>query len=200
MGVRFEHNVAAFLLLLLSTFAFAPGAMGQEQEESEWENPQSDRFRIGVQDQLRVVVWGQPELSLSLTVRPDGKITLPLIHDVDVEGRTPEEVRLTITERLENFIRDPNVTVIVEAINSFRIFFVGEVNTKGVLQLFRPTRILQAIAMAGGPTEFSKNEITLVREEYGIEKRIPIDYKKLLAGDPRQENIYLKPGDTLIFK
>lgn len=157
-------------------------------------------FTIGIEDKLSIVVWGEPDLSLDVMVRPDGKITIPLVHDVDVDGLTPDEVRSTIAERLGRYVRDPNVTVIVKEINSFKVFFVGEVNTQGALQFLRPIRILQAVAMAGGPTEFSKKEITLLREELGVEKRIPIDYKKLLAGDPTQENLHLRPGDTLIFR
>ena len=157
-------------------------------------------FTIGIEDKLSIVVWGEPGLSMEVTVRPDGKITIPLVHDVDVDGLTPDQVCATLTERLGQFVRDPNVTVIVQEINSFRVFFVGEVTTKGAIKFVRPIRVLQAVAMAGGPTEFSKKEITLLREEFGVEKRISIDYRKLLAGDPAQENIPLRPGDTLIFK
>ena len=107
---------------------------------------------------------------------------------------------MAITSKLGDFVRDPNVTVIVEEINSFRVYFLGEVQTPGALLFYRPIRVLQAISMAGGPTEFSKGGVTVLREEYGVEKRIQIDYKKLLTGAPGQENIYLKPGDTVIFK
>jgi polysaccharide export outer membrane protein len=172
----------------------------QSTEQPESSVVDARPFTIGIEDQLRVVVWGEPDLSVTTKVRPDGKITIPLIQDIDVDGKTPEEIRLAIASRLSDFVRDPNVTVMVEQINSFRIYFIGEVNTKGAVQLYRPTRVLQAIAMAGGPTEFSSKNITLLREEYGFEKRIQIDYKKLLAGTGGQENIYLKPGDTLIFK
>lgn len=187
---------AGVLVLVL----FATGGVAETERMDQLTQPDPHRFAIGVEDQLRIIVWGEPELSLTVSVRPDGKITVPLIHDVEAAGETPEELRLVITERLGKFIRSPNVTVIVEQINSFRVFFLGEVETRGVQQLNRPTRVLQAIAMAGGPTAFSKNVITLLREERGVEKRIPIDYKKLLAGDRGQENLYLRPGDTLIFK
>ena len=92
------------------------------------------------------------------------------------------------------------MTVIVEEINSFRVYFLGEIATRGPLQFYRPTRLLQGIATAGGLTEFAKKEITIVREEYGVEKRIEVNYKKLVAGDPGQQNIFLKPGDTVLVK
>ena len=187
----------AISILILATLA----TWSQEPDPGDDKDAVDRRdFTIGIEDQLRIVVWGEPELSLAVVVRPDGKVTIPLVHDVDVQGLTPEEVRIAITKGLSQFVRDPNVTVIVEKINSFKVFFVGEVKTPGVLQLFRPTRVLQAVAMAGGPTEFSKKEVTLLREEFGMERRIPIDYRKLLAGDPSQENLYLRPGDTLVFK
>jgi polysaccharide export outer membrane protein len=87
----------------------------------------------------------------------------------------------------------------VESINSYRVYFLGEVARQGALQFYRPTRLMQGIAAAGGLTEFAKKEITLVRERGGVEKRFRIEYKRLINGDPGQENIYLEPGDTLIF-
>ena len=172
----------------------------QTENESAADLTEEPAFTIGIEDVLRIVVWDEPELGGSVKVRPDGMITIPLIHDLKVDGLSPEEVRQEIGRRLGEFVRDPDVTVVVEQINSYRIYLIGEVNTKGALQFYRPMRVLQAIAMAGGPTDFSKNTIILLREEYGIEKRIQIDYKRLLDGDLRQENLYLKPGDTLIFR
>jgi polysaccharide export outer membrane protein len=158
-----------------------------------------DEYTVGVEDVLRVFVWGEPELSVQVQVRPDGKITVPLVHDIAVKGLTPHEIRDRVTEELSKLIRDPNVTVIVEQINSFRVFFLGEVREQGTLQFYRPTTLLQGVAAAGGLTEFSKKDITLVRAENGVEKRHKIDYKRLIAGDPSQPNLLLKAGDTLIF-
>jgi polysaccharide export outer membrane protein len=165
------------------------------------ETPPRDAFVIGVEDQLSIVVWNEPELSKQVKVRPDGRVSLPLIQDVEVVGRTPEQVRILLTEKLKAVaLRDPIVTVIVDQINSFRVYFLGEVTTQGAMQFYRPIRILQAVAEAGGPTQYSKKQITLVREEFGLERRMEIDYKKLLEGATGQENLYLRPGDTLIFK
>lgn len=159
-----------------------------------------DEYRIGIEDVLRVAVWGEPGLSIdALKVRPDGKITVPLVNDIHVVGMTPLEVKEQITAKLADFIREPNVTVIVQQINSFRIYFLGEVTTQGAINFTRPPRLLQAVAAAGGLTQFSKKEIVLLRQQDGLEKRYPINYKQLLAGDPRQENLWLEPGDTLLF-
>jgi polysaccharide export outer membrane protein len=107
-------------------------------------------------------------------------------------------VRQTLTEGLAKFIRDPKVTVIVEEIHSFRVYVLGEVVNQGVQEFHSPTRVLQALAAAGGLTQFSKKEITLLRQEEGVEQRIKVDYKRLVGGDRNEKNLYLKPGDTIL--
>jgi len=153
---------------------------------------------IGVEDVLEVIVRDRDEVSRTVTVRPDGKITLPFINDVYVRGMTPEGVRAAITERLTDFFQDPYVTVIVEQYNSFKIYFLGEVNQQGPLILGSPTRLLQALSAVGGVTEFSKREAVIVRESSGVQERIEIDLKKLLQGKDFSQNIYLRSGDTIL--
>ena len=184
-------------LLALSLLFWGP-VSGQEPAEVP-DRSGRESYRIGIEDELRVFVWGEPDLSGSFRVLPDGSISLPLAHDIPVQGLTTVEVRKVVRDALGKFINDPNVTVIVETINSYRVYFLGEVARQGALQFYRPTRLMQAIAAAGGLTEFAKKEITLVRDRGGVEKRFRIDYKRLINGDPAQENIYLEPGDTLIF-
>ena len=181
------------LSVLISGVAVAqeqPGAANRSGPES---------YRIGVEDVLRIFVWGEPDLSGQFRVLPDGSISLPLVHDVLVRGLTTTEVRKAVTDRLSEFINEPNVTVIVESSNSYRIYFLGEVSRQGAIQFYRPMRLMQAIAAAGGLTEFAKKEITLVRDLGGAEVRFQIDYKRLINAAPGQKNIYLEPGDTLIF-
>lgn len=155
-------------------------------------------FVVGVEDVLRIAVWGEPTLNMDVRVRPDGKISFPLVNDLFVDGMTPEQLAQELTKRLAKFIKEPNVTVIVQEINSFRVYLLGEVRTQGAQIFRRPTRLLQAITGAGGLTEFSKKEIILIRDQDGVERRIRIDYKKLIAGEGAQENIFLKPGDTIL--
>jgi polysaccharide export outer membrane protein len=157
-------------------------------------------YRVGIDDVLKVVVWGELALSQeALKVRPDGAITVPLVNDIRVVGLTPMQIRDLLAEKLAQYIRDPNVTVIVQEINSFRVYFLGEVTIQGAQSFSRPPRLLQAIAAAGGLTQFSKKEVVLLRQEGATETRHSINYKLLVAGDPRQENVWLRPGDTLIF-
>jgi polysaccharide export outer membrane protein len=161
--------------------------------------PGSDTdYIIGVEDVLTIAVWGETSLSATVFVRPDGKITFPLVNDILVAGLTPNEVREALGERLANFIRDPNVTVIVDKINSFRVYLLGEVAIQGVLNFNRPVRVLQAISIAGGFTQFSKREIIILRQEEGGEMRISINYKRLMSGEEGENNLFLQPGDTLL--
>jgi polysaccharide export outer membrane protein len=187
--------------IVLSALLLFPPALAQSTSRSEAASvpPQSGSdYTIGIEDLLRVSVWGEAGINLAVRVRPDGKITVPLVNDIKVEGLTPEQVRNELSRRLASVIREPNVTVIVEEINSFRIFVLGEVNRQGPINFYRPTRLLQAIATAGGLTQFAKKEITLLREEGGVEQRSRIDYKQLIAGESTQKNVFLKPGDTLL--
>jgi polysaccharide export outer membrane protein len=154
-------------------------------------------YVIGIEDVLHVSVWGEPALNLTVRVRPDGKITVPLVNDVRVVGQTPEQARRTLAARLGNFIRDPNVTVVVDEINSFRIYVLGEVNKQGVLEFRRPVRLLQALSTAGGLTQFSKKELMILRDQDGVEQRIRVDYKRLVSPEGGG-NLFLKPDDILI--
>ncbi len=184
------------LLLMLVLISAAP-LLAEQAAEGEPVDV-NEEYRIGIEDVLQVVVWGEEDLSLSVAVRPDGFITLPLVNDIKVVGDSPNSVAERIKTELSAFIRDPNVTVIVEEINSFRVFVLGEVNTQGALHFRRPTRLLQAIASAGGLTEFSRREAVLLREQHGVEKRIRVNLKHLLAGNPETENLMLLPNDTVI--
>ena len=185
------------LALVLSASAFV--SIAGSSPAPDGATSELEPYLIGVEDQLRIVVYNEAELSGTFAVRPDGRITVPLVGDILVLGQTTDRVKELITKALSTVVREPNVTVIADAINSYRVYFLGEVKTPGAIQLFRRTRLLQAIATAGGPTEFAKNQITLIREEGEGESRRVIDYKKLLAGDPDQPNLVLQSGDTLVF-
>lgn len=158
----------------------------------------SSDYVIGVEDQLTISVWKEPELNLSVAVRPDGKITFPLVGDLQASGKTPKQLSQTLTEALSRFIKEPIVTVIVAQINNFKVYMLGEVATQGVQVLRQRTRLLQVIAMAGGLTPYSNKNIVLVRDENGREVRTEIDYRKVINGDRPETNVFLKPGDTII--
>ncbi len=183
--------------IVLGIALIASAARAQSPESAPPARAEGD-YTVGIEDVLRVSVWGEQALDLTVRVRPDGKISYPLVNDLKVEGLTPEQIRKELTTRLSAFIREPNVTVIVSEINSFTVYVLGEVTRQGALSFHRPTTLLQALAAAGGLTQYSKKEIVLLRDRQGGEERMRIDYKRLLAGEPSQPNIYLKPGDVLL--
>ena len=158
-----------------------------------------DQYVIGPEDVLYINVWREDTLTRSILVRADGKISMPLIDDVQAAGLTPLQLKQNITDKLKQFIDNPNVSVVVTEANSFKVFVTGEVRTPGVYRLKSETTLLQIIPMAGGFTEWAnQKKITVIRKEGGKEKRITANYKKILEGEDPKLNIVLKPGDTVV--
>jgi polysaccharide export outer membrane protein len=158
----------------------------------------NETYVIGPQDVVSVSVWKEADLSGALPVRPDGKISMPLLHDVQAAGFTPMELAADISSKLKKFVQDPQVSVVVTAINSQRIFILGEVGHAGPLPLNAGMTALQAIATAGGVTPFAnQKKIYILRSENGAAQKLPFNYKKAIKGDERQ-NIMLKSGDTIV--
>jgi len=156
-------------------------------------------YIIGAQDVLDISVWKEPDLTRSVPVRPDGKISLPLLNDVQAAGLTPMKLSEEITAGLKKFVTDPQVTVIVSAINSQRIYILGEVARAGAYPLLPGMTVLQALSSAGGFTQFaSLKKIYILREENGKEQKYPFNYKEVVAGRHAEENILMKAGDTVV--
>jgi polysaccharide export outer membrane protein len=155
-------------------------------------------YKLGAEDAIHVDVWKQPSVSGPLLIRPDGKISIPLIGDLTAEGLTPMALAASIAAHLKNFINDPSVTVTVTAVNSKRVFFIGEVNRAGPLSLTRQMTVLQAISAAGGLTTFAnRKKIYILRGEPGAQKKLRFDYNKALkTGD--EQGVSLMPGDTIV--
>ena len=156
-------------------------------------------YVIGPDDVLVVVFWREKEMSSEVSVRPDGKISLPLLNEVQASGFTPEELRLKLTEVASKLIEEPTVTVIVKQINSRKVFVTGQVGKPGPYPLSGPTTVLQLISMAGGLHEYadSKN-ILIMRTENGKPVSFKFNYKDVSKGKNLKQNIELKPGDTII--
>lgn len=157
-------------------------------------------YVIGPEDVLQVLYWREKDMSAEVTVRPDGMITLPLLNDVQAAGLTPEQLRDKINELSKKFLQeDPTVTVVIKAINSRKVFITGSVTKPGPYALTSPTTVLQLIAMAGGLTEFAdQGKIGVMRQENGKLVRYPFNYKNVAKGKNLDQNIELKPGDTVI--
>jgi polysaccharide export outer membrane protein len=163
-------------------------------------------FVLGPDDVLHVEFWRDKELSADVTVRPDGKITLPVLNDVQAAGLTPDQFRDKVLEQAKRFIEDPQVTITVKEIKSRKVFITGEVNKGGTYLLNDRMTVLQLIAAAGGLTEFAKSKnIIIMRPDAGGGVRpagqaitFKFNYKDVLAGKNLKQNIELKPGDTVI--
>jgi polysaccharide biosynthesis/export protein len=156
-------------------------------------------YVIGAQDVLDISVWKEPEVSRTVPVRPDGKISLPLLNDVQAAGLTPAQLAAQLTESLKKFVANPQVTVIVTIINSQRIYILGEVGRAGAYPLLPGMTILQALSSGGGFTQFANTKkIYLLRQENGKQVKFPFNYKEVIGGRNPEQNIPLKAGDTIV--
>lgn len=156
-------------------------------------------YRIGAQDVLRIDVWREDQLTRTVPVRPDGKITLPLLNDVQAVGLTPMELAAAIRDELKKYITNPQVTVSVTEINSRRIYVSGEVSKAGAYQLLPHMTVLQALSGSGGFTAFARiKNIYVLRSESGKPVKIPFNYKQAIAGKNPEQNIELQPGDVVV--
>jgi polysaccharide biosynthesis/export protein len=155
-------------------------------------------YVLGSDDQLHITVWKETDFTVSLPVRPDGKISLPLINDIQAAGLTPMQLRDSITEKLKKYIADPRVTVVVTAMNSRRVFVSGEVLHTGAMPLLPNMTMLQALAAAGFTQFANLKGIYVLRMENGKQVRIPFNYRQVIKGNHPEQNIPLRPGDTVV--
>jgi len=156
-------------------------------------------YVIGPTDVLDISVWKEPEVSRTVPVRPDGRISLPLLSDVQAAGLTPTQLAAHITESLRKFMAGPQVTVIVSTINSQRIYILGEVTRTGAYPLLPGMTVLQALSSAGGFTQFANiKNIYLLRQENGQQVKHAFNYKDVTNGKKPEQNVVLKAGDTII--
>jgi polysaccharide biosynthesis/export protein len=178
----------------------AAGAPTQEQPEATTSRPHNDSFIIGNDDMLAISVWKEPDLTKSVPVRSDGKISLPLVGEVQATGRTPLQLEQDIAAKLQSYITAPQVTVIVEQINSKKFNILGEVGKPGSYSLSTSPTVVDAIATAGGLRDFAKKSgIYILRQTAdGKETKIPFNYKDFLKGKHIEQNIKLEPRDTII--
>jgi polysaccharide export outer membrane protein len=155
-------------------------------------------YVIGPDDVLHVAVWKEADLTATLPVRPDGKISLPLLNDVQAAGLTPQQLGVSLTEKLKKYIADPRVTVVVTSINSKRIYLVGEVLHTGAMPMLPNMTILQALSSAGLSQFANTKRIYVLRTENGKQQKMPVDYRKLVKGEQIEQNYVLRPGDTIV--
>jgi len=193
--------VIAFSLATLPAWATQNPASKDKAPTSDPKIPISQAsapYVIGADDTLFISVWKEPDLTETLPVRADGMISLPLLNDVQAAGLTPMQLGSTISEKLKKYVSDPRVTVVVTQMNSKRVYVTGEVLHPGAMNLTPDMTVLQALASAGF-TQFANTKgIYVLRNENGAEKKFPVNYKKLVKGNASNQNILLKPGDTIV--
>ncbi len=183
---------AAIFALTLAACAGSP--------QYNWKAENAIGYRVGPGDVLKVNVWKHDELSQTVTVRPDGKVSLPLIGDVAADGRTVDEIATDVSKRGARYFQDnPPVTVQVSEVRSYKIYVVGEVQRGGEFTPNHQVTVLQGLAMAGGFTRFANaDRIIIIRKDSHGERRMPFDYSAVVNGGDLQENLALQSGDTVI--
>jgi polysaccharide export outer membrane protein len=214
MSPTYRHIAAASLLLLCAAVplaAQAPNASEPPRAAAGTPAPPAAAptvpagptlpadYVIGAEDVLSVVFWREREMSSDVLVRPDGRISLPLLNDVEVAGLTPDQVRERVIELAKKFVEEPSATVVVKQINSRKVYITGNVERPGPFPLLRPTTILQLISLAGGLKEFAKaGDIIVVRVDGTQQATFPFNYDDVKNRKGLSQNILLKPGDTVI--
>jgi polysaccharide biosynthesis/export protein len=190
-------TLRAALVLMV---AMAAGSLGAESRPTATGIPESPAdYRIGPEDVLQISVWKNEALSRTVPVRPDGQISLPLLNDVAVAGLTPMQLRDALMRRLATYMPSPEVSVIVSEVKSFKVSVIGDVPKPDRYELRSSATVMDVLAMAGGPTEFaSRGHIVVLRTSGQKVQRLPFDYDKVAAGDSRQENFLLRPGDIVV--
>lgn len=185
-----RHAVALGLLVVSTACA------SSRASERAAARPEAE-YRIGREDVLEVVVWREPELTRIVPVRPDGKISLPLAGEVEAAGKTPGELQVELTNTLQPFIKDTSVAVLVREVNGPRVFVLGEVTRPGGFALRGPLSVVQAIALAGGRTEFAKDDVVWLRQaKDGKTDRVSLSFGELVAGEAAGA-LWLRAGDVL---
>lgn len=189
-------KAAAAAVLLAGSIALAQNAPAAATPAAT--NQDATTYVIGPEDVLHIAVWKESDLTATLPVRPDGKISLPLLDDVQAAGLTPKQLADSVTDRLRKFIADPRVTVVVTQINSKRVYLVGEVSHTGPMPMLPNMTVLQALSSAGLTQFANTKKIYLLRTQNGKQEKLPVDYRKLVKGEQIDRNYVLLPGDTIV--
>ena len=203
-----KKGMTRFLLIALALFlagaspcfaASAGNAPGQENKAQGEIAADSDAYVIGPEDVLHIYVWREETLTKTVPVRIDGKISLPLVDDVQAAGFTPLQLKNRLAEQLKGFVDNPTVTVTVMEANSFKVYVSGEVKTPGIHKIRSEVTLVKLITLVGGFTEWAnKRKILIITKENGKEKRITANYNRIIDGE--DPDVLIKRGDMIIVK
>ena len=186
-------------MLVLALFLLGGGVAAGQQKLSNDPAADDSTYIIQPKDTLEIFVWKEPDLTRKVLVRPDGKISFPLVQDMQAAGSSPGELKSRIEGKLKEYLTSPNVTVIVDNIQSYKVFVVGKVQKPGSILTEKPITVLQALSLAGGFQDFAKQaEITILRSNNGKNYVMPFDYREVTRGRKPEENIVLSSGDVVV--
>jgi len=202
MGTRTLVTLFVAAGALLST-VLAPPAAAQKSPVSvtvRTDQEPANAYAIGIGDVLELTVWKNPELSVVVPVRPDGRVSVPLLGDIQAAGMTPLALKATLTEGFKEYVTAPGVSVVIKEINSRKVFVTGEVKTPGAFDLQPRTKVMQVLALAGGLTPYAKGRVVLLRDgrDGKGDKRFEISIAGIISGKSPGDNLVLLPGDTLV--
>jgi len=194
MSVR--HLAAALFAVMLAS----PAVDAQHAYASAAAAIPAPNYVIGPDDVLSVVFWRDKDMSCDVVVRPDGKISLPLVNDIQAGGLTPSELRDAVNAAARRFVEEPSVTVVVKQINSRKVFITGQIEKPGPYAINGPTTVVQLISVAGGLKEFTDGKRILIMrtDKAGRQVARVFNYREVLAGKNLEQNIELQPGDTVV--
>jgi len=200
MGLAFSTAAMGQAAFATNAAASQAAPSAPNSDPSATTKPHDDSFVIGNDDVLAISVWKEPEISRSIPVRSDGRISLPLVGEVQATGQTPLKLELEIASKLKSYIAEPEVTVIVQQINSQKFNILGMVTRPGSFPIASASTVLDAIALAGGFRDFAKQKsIYVLRQNAdGSQTRIPFNYKQVVKGQNPAQNIKLQPRDTIV--
>jgi polysaccharide export outer membrane protein len=190
-----------FLLIIAGLFCSAQETLttagGSRSNDAKTPPVSTSAYRIGVGDVLHIAVWEEPQLTETAVVRPDGKISMLLVSELNVAGMTPEAAQQALTEQLSKFVHKPRVTVTVQEIHSRMVFITGEVQRPGAYPMMGTMNLVQLVARSGGLTDFAKQKKVYVLRAANS-TRVNVNYEKVLKGQAPEQNVKLAPGDTVV--
>lgn len=199
-AVAISRTAVAMLAAVAAVLLASPTIAAADDRASRASEDPPNAYAIGVGDVLEISVWKNPELSVTVPVRPDGRISVPLLGDVQAAEMTPLALKATLTDGFKEYVTAPGVSVVVKEIHSRKIYVTGEVAHPGTFDLEPRTKVMQALALAGGLTPYAKGKVVLLRDSRDgrSEKRFEIDLNSIVKGKRPENNLILEPGDTLI--
>jgi polysaccharide export outer membrane protein len=187
------------LFFVLTLQPALPSAGAQEKKPGSPAPQQEPLYVIQPNDLLEIFVWKEPDLTRKVLVRPDGRISFPLVQDLQAAGISPGELKTQVEQKLSQFLTAPEVTVIIDAIQSYRIYVLGKVQKPGSVNVEKPVTVLQALALAGGFQDFAKDqEMTIIRGQGKKNKVFNFNYREAIQGKRAEQNILLESGDVVV--